>query len=61
MRGYCEKFPEVAARLKGYLAAGQLELIGGTYGQPMGTTDQRRIQHPPDRLGPRGDPQGLGL
>ncbi len=33
-----EKFPEVAARLKGYLAAGQLELIGGTYGQPMGTT-----------------------
>ncbi len=33
-----EKFPEVAARLKSYLAAGQLELIGGTYGQPMGTT-----------------------
>ena len=33
-----EKFPEVVARLKGYLAAGQLELIGGTYGQPMGTT-----------------------
>ncbi len=33
-----EDFPEVAARLKGYLAAGQLELIGGTYGQPMGTT-----------------------
>jgi hypothetical protein len=33
-----EKFPEVIARLKSYLAAGQLELIGGTYGQPMGTT-----------------------
>jgi alpha-mannosidase len=33
-----EKFPEVAARLKSYLAAGKLELIGGTYGQPMGTT-----------------------
>ena len=33
-----EKFPEVAARLKKYLAAGKVELIGGTYGQPMGTT-----------------------
>jgi alpha-mannosidase len=33
-----EIFPEVAARLRGYLAAGQIELIGGTYGQPMGTT-----------------------
>ncbi len=33
-----EKFPEVANRLKDYLAAGKLELIGGTYGQPMGTT-----------------------
>jgi alpha-mannosidase len=33
-----EKFPEVANRLKTYLAAGKLELIGGTYGQPMGTT-----------------------
>jgi alpha-mannosidase len=33
-----EKFPEVANRLKAYLAAGKLELIGGTYGQPMGTT-----------------------
>ena len=33
-----EKFPEVANRLKGYLAAGKLELIGGTYGQPMGTS-----------------------
>ena len=32
-----EKFPEVAARLKKYLAAGKVELIGGTYGQPMGT------------------------
>ncbi len=33
-----EKFPEVASRLKLYLAAGKVELIGGTYGQPMGTT-----------------------
>ena len=33
-----EKFPEVAARLKKYLAAGNVELIAGTYGQPMGTT-----------------------
>lgn len=33
-----EKFPEVAARFKKYLAAGKVELIGGTYGQPMGTT-----------------------
>jgi alpha-mannosidase len=33
-----EKFPEVAERLKTYLAAGKVELIGGTYGQPMGTT-----------------------
>jgi alpha-mannosidase len=33
-----EKFPEVAERLKKYLAAGKVELIGGTYGQPMGTT-----------------------
>lgn len=33
-----EKFPEVANRLKSYLAAGKLELIGGTYGQAMGTT-----------------------
>jgi hypothetical protein len=32
-----EKFPEVAERLKKYLAAGKVELIGGTYGQPMGT------------------------
>jgi len=32
-----EKFPEVAERLKKYLADGKLELIGGTYGQPMGT------------------------
>ncbi len=31
------RFPEVAARLKRYLAAGKVELIGGTYGQPMGT------------------------
>jgi hypothetical protein len=33
-----EKFPEVAERLRRQLAAGKLELIGGTYGQPMGTT-----------------------
>ena len=33
-----EKFPEVTERLKKHLAAGQVELIGGTYGQPMGTT-----------------------
>jgi alpha-mannosidase len=33
-----EKFPEVAERLKKYLASGRVELIGGTYGQPMGTT-----------------------
>ncbi len=33
-----EKFPEVATRLRQQLAAGKVELIGGTYGQPMGTT-----------------------
>ena len=33
-----EKFPEVAARLAKSLAAGKMELIGGSYGQPMGTT-----------------------
>jgi hypothetical protein len=33
-----EKFPEVAQRLRQQLAAGKVELIGGTYGQPMGTT-----------------------
>jgi len=33
-----EKFPEVALRLKKYLAEGKVELIGGSYGQPMGTT-----------------------
>ena len=32
-----EKFPEVAARLKQYLADDKIELIGGTYAQPMGT------------------------
>ena len=32
-----EKFPEVAERLKKYLAAGKVELIGGSYGQPLGT------------------------
>ena len=33
-----EQFPEVALKLKKYLADGKVELIGGTYGQPMGTT-----------------------
>jgi hypothetical protein len=33
-----EKFPEVTERLKKYLGTGKVELIGGTYGQPMGTT-----------------------
>ena len=33
-----ERFPEVAERLKQYLAAGKVELIGGAYAQPMGTT-----------------------
>lgn len=33
-----EKFPEITERLKQYLADGKVELIGGTYGQPMGTT-----------------------
>jgi alpha-mannosidase len=33
-----EKFPEVTERLKKYLADGKIELIGGTYGQPMGST-----------------------
>lgn len=33
-----EKFPEVAERLNKHLAAGKVELIGGTYAQPMGTT-----------------------
>jgi alpha-mannosidase len=32
-----EKFPEVIKRLKKYLKEGKVELIGGTYGQPMGT------------------------
>ncbi len=32
-----EKFPEVVTRLKKSLAEGEIELIGGSYGQPMGT------------------------
>ena len=32
-----EKFPEVAGRLKKYLAEDKVELIGGTYAQPLGT------------------------
>ena len=33
-----EKFPEVAERLKRYLNEGKVELIGGSYGQPLGTS-----------------------
>jgi hypothetical protein len=33
-----EKFPEVVERFKKHLAAGKVEVIGATYGQPMGTT-----------------------
>jgi alpha-mannosidase len=33
-----EQFPEVTRRLRRYLAEGKVELIGGTYGQPMGTS-----------------------
>jgi hypothetical protein len=32
-----EKFPEVTERLKKYLKAGKVELIGGSFGQPMAT------------------------
>lgn len=32
-----ESNPEVIARLKRYLAQGKVEIIGGTYGQPMGS------------------------
>jgi hypothetical protein len=32
-----ERFPEVIARLRKYLAAGKVELIGGSYGQPLAT------------------------
>ncbi|MBI3666030.1 MAG: hypothetical protein HY236_07365 [Acidobacteria bacterium] len=32
-----EQFPEIAGRLKRSLAEGKVELIGGTYSQPMGT------------------------
>ncbi len=35
MAGY---FPEVVEKLKRYVAEGKVEPIGGTYGQPMGTT-----------------------
>lgn len=31
------RYPRITARLKKYLAAGKVELIGGSYGQPMGT------------------------
>ncbi len=33
-----EFFPEVVEKLKKYMAEGKVEPIGGTYGQPMGTT-----------------------
>ncbi len=33
-----EYFPEVVEKLKRYVAEGKVEPIGGTYGQPMGTT-----------------------
>ena len=33
-----EKFPQVAERLKRHLQEGKVELIGGSYGQPLGTT-----------------------
>ena len=32
-----EKFPEITERLKKYLAAGKVELVGGSYSQPMAT------------------------
>jgi alpha-mannosidase len=32
-----EKFPETVARFRKYLADGRVELIGGTFSQPMGT------------------------
>ena len=32
-----EKYPEITRRLKRYLKAGKVELIGGSYGQPLGT------------------------
>ena len=45
-----ERFPEVAARLKKYLAADKVEVIGGTYGQPLGTmftgeSNIRRVEY----------------
>ena len=42
-----EKFPEVAARRKKYLAADKVEVIGGTYGQPLGTmfSGESNIRH----------------
>lgn len=32
-----ERFPEIAAKLKTYLNQGKVELIGGTFAQPMGS------------------------
>lgn len=32
-----KEFPEAANKLKKYLAEGKVELVGGSYGQPMGT------------------------
>jgi alpha-mannosidase len=33
-----EKFPEIADKLKRYLDAGKVELVGGSYAQPLGTS-----------------------
>ena len=56
-----EKFPEVAARLKKYLAAGKVELIAGTYGQPMGTTIGGESNIRQMVVGRETDPQGARL
>ncbi|MDD5705645.1 MAG: glycosyl hydrolase-related protein [Kiritimatiellae bacterium] len=32
-----EHYPDIAARLRQYVRAGRVELIGGSYGQPMGS------------------------
>ncbi len=32
-----QSYPDVAARLKQYIKEGKVEIIGGTYGQPMGS------------------------
>ena len=42
-----EEFPEVTERLKKYLAEDKVELIGGTYAQPLGTmfSGETNIRH----------------